>query len=31
VHQRLLRSAARVSHGVDTRVSATGFRVARRL
>jgi len=31
VDARFLRSAARVSHSVDTRVSATGFRVARRL
>ena len=31
VNARLLRAAARVSHSVDTRVSVTGFRVARRL
>ena len=31
VHSRQLRSANRVSHSVETRVSATGFRVARRL
>jgi formylglycine-generating enzyme len=31
VHSRFLRAASRVSHAVDTRVSATGFRVARRL